>query len=402
MSGHKSYFTMAPESSWGTIPSAMTHKLEILPPWDVGAEIGEIEDPSLYNAVSPRGYYQGGELARGPFGVRANYEGLLELFRGVLPNYTTTDVEAGVVRDHLFREGPTLRSYHFDASEGDIPVGKVARVAGAKLTRFVLAGEAGQGNQGMLRCEFGVVGKVVTKDNTAIAMSNLTAITLCVCTSGTKTVTKAGVNFYNLGVRPGQPVSGTSLPGGTKVASVDSATQITVTQNATSSGSFTLTFTNDFPAVLPVLFHQAITVDDGAASDAGIRLRSFDLTIEQPHDEDDAFYFGAKNPDEPQRAEKMTATLNITQVFKNLDQWNKFKAGTPGSPQIVLRHPDTIGSASFRELEIRMNNAVARPHRTPIAGFGKLIATTTYKAAYDAADASAVAIRVRGVEAALA
>ena len=146
MSGHKSFVTMGPESSWGSAPSAMTHKLEILPPWDVAAEIGEIEDGSLYNSQSPRGFYAGGELARGPFGVRANYEGVLELLRGVLPTYSATDVEAGVVRDHLFKEGPTLKSYHFDASEGDIPVGKVARIAGTKLTRFTLAGTAGVAN----------------------------------------------------------------------------------------------------------------------------------------------------------------------------------------------------------------------------------------------------------------
>ena len=401
MSGHKSFVTMGPESSWGSAPSAMTHKLEILPPWDVAAEIGEIEDGSLYNSPSPRGFYAGGELARGPLGVRANYEGVLELLRGVLPTYSATDVEAGVVRDHLFKEGPTLKSYHFDASEGDIPVGKVARIAGTKLTRFTLAGTAGQGNEGMLRCEFGAVGKVLTKDNAAIAIATF-AITLCATISGSKVVTKAGINFYNLGVRAGQPVTSSNLPAGTKVASVDSATQITVTQNATSSGSFTCTFSYDFPAVLPVLFHQAITVDDGAATDAGIRLRSFELTIEQPHDEDDSFYMGSKNPDESQRASVMAVTLNLTQVFKDLNQFNKFKAGTAGSPQLIFRHPDTIGTSSFREFEIRMNNAVARPHRSPVAGYGKLIATTTYKAAYDAVDASSVAIRVRGVEAALA
>jgi hypothetical protein len=62
-------------------------------------------------------------------------------------------------------------------------------------------------------------------------------------TNGSPTVSTTG-SFSN--VAPGMPVTGNGIPSGTSVLSVNSATSITLSANATASGASTLTFTQEY------------------------------------------------------------------------------------------------------------------------------------------------------------
>jgi hypothetical protein len=61
----------------------------------------------------------------------------------------------------------------------------------------------------------------------------------CTTTSGSPTVTLADTR----GMSANMPITGTGIPGSTTIASVDSRTQITLSANATASGTVTLTVT---------------------------------------------------------------------------------------------------------------------------------------------------------------
>jgi hypothetical protein len=165
--GHKSYVQFGPkETTYGTFVTP-TKKLEVVS-WSVAPQVGVIQDPSLYNAQSRRGLYQGGLLYKGTFVVRLNYEGLEELFRGVFGTYSNT-VVSGAIRDHFFKEGATLNSYSFEVIVGDIPTGKCFRLLGSKLTGLTVRGTSGVGTDAMLQAEFTVVAKDMTSNNNPTA-----------------------------------------------------------------------------------------------------------------------------------------------------------------------------------------------------------------------------------------
>jgi hypothetical protein len=162
--GHECYLQTGPkEPSYGTYV-APTQKLELLPGWDLPLDPSVIPDPSLYGGVSPRALFAGPTIYKGSFAVRLNYEGLLELFRGVLPSYTSALVETGV-RDHTFKEGPLLNSYSPELFV-NVPAGKCFRILGQKHPNLTIRGTAGTGDDAMLRAEFGMIVKSVVSNQT--------------------------------------------------------------------------------------------------------------------------------------------------------------------------------------------------------------------------------------------
>lgn len=325
--GHKSYLQIGPkESTYGTY-IAPTSKLELIS-WDVEPDIGIIQDPSLYSQQSRRAIYQGAYLARGTFKVRLNYEGLLELFRGLFGTYPTPTVVETGVRDHFFKEGATLNSYSPEVIIGDVPTNKCFRLLGTKLISARIAGRAGQGVDAMLTAEFTVLAK----------------------------------DYIS---------------------------------NQTPTGSL------NFPALFPVLYHQGITMDDGTAdAAASVRIRSFEVSLDQPHT-DDRFYLGSVTIDEPVRQDFLTARWRFEQEFTTLTQWDAARAFTVGSPQLVFQHPTTIGVSSKREFELRSNKAQLVEMSAPVSDYGIVLSTATWEAFFDVTDSSALLARFRNTEAAL-
>jgi len=324
--GHKSYLQIGPkETTYGTY-IAPTSKLELIS-WDVEPNVSVIQDPSLYSAQSRRGLFQGPYSVRGTFVVRLNFEGLLELFRGLFGTYSNSLVETGV-RDHTFKEGATLNSYSPEVIIGDVTAGKSFRVLGMKLISMRVSGRAGTGDDAMLQVEF----TVLAKDYVS---------------------------------------------------------------NQTPTGALS------FPAVFPVLYHQGITMDDGTADAAGsVRIRSFEVTLEQPHTED-RFYLGSLTMDEPLRQDFLTARWRFEQEFTTLTQWDAARAFTNGSPQLIFQNPTTIGSTSKREFELRSNKSQLVEMSAPVAGYGVILSTAVWEAYNDTGDATALLARFRNTEAAL-
>lgn len=398
--GHKSYVQFGPkEGTYGSFQTP-TKKLEVVS-WNIAPQVGVIQDPSLYGAQSRRALYQGGLLYKGTFVVRLNYEGLEELFRAVFGTYSQA-VVSGTVRDHTFKEGATLNSYSFEVGVGDVPTGKVFRLLGAKLTSLTVRGTAGSGTDAMLQAEFSVVAKDMTSDAAPTAAATVGPIASCSTTSGAFTLTRASGSFVTDGVVVGHTVSASSVPPGTVVLSVAALTlTLSAAATATVSGSLSASFlTMQAPSVLPVLYHQGVTIDDGTADTP--RIRSFEVTLESPHAED-RFYLGSVNIDEPLRSDFLTARWRLTQEFSTKTQFDAARAFTEGSPKLLFRHTTDIGSGNFREFELRSNRANLVEFSNPVEGYGVLISTATWEAFYDdATDLSALVARFRNNMPALA
>lgn len=82
-----------------------------------------------------------------------------------------------------------------------------------------------------------------------LAMDTFNGFTVASCTTGngSPVVTTGSASFF--GVNPGITVTGSGVPNGTTVLSVQSSSQITMSQNATAGGTVTLTFGGDIPLV---------------------------------------------------------------------------------------------------------------------------------------------------------
>lgn len=164
--GSKSYIQIGTkEGTYGNFVTP-TKKLEVVS-WSIAPNIGVIPDPSLYSAQSRRSLYQGGLTYKGSFVLRLNYEGMLELFRGVFGTGSSTLVGGETtVRDHVFKEGATLNTYSFEVILGDVPTNKCFRLLGAKLTGLNVKATASSGADGMLTAEFTVIAKDYMSDQT--------------------------------------------------------------------------------------------------------------------------------------------------------------------------------------------------------------------------------------------
>jgi hypothetical protein len=64
-------------------------------------------------------------------------------------------------------------------------------------------------------------------------------------TSGSPTITALPAGFPTTYLRVGEAITGSGIPANTTIVSIDSATQITMSQNATSSGTSTYQFSNE-------------------------------------------------------------------------------------------------------------------------------------------------------------
>lgn len=167
------------------------------------------------------------------------------------------------------------------------------------------------------------------------------------------------------------------------------------------TSDFTPTGTPAFPATLPVLHHEAITVDDGTAdTGANLRVKSVGISFEQPNDEED-YFIGSKNPDKPSPTDFFVPKWRFTQVFLTRTAFEAAKNFTNGTPRLVFQHPTTIGASSKRELEIRSEKAVLETYESPVESYGKIIATAVWQAYYDPTDLSAIVMRFRNTESAL-
>lgn len=394
--GHKSYMQIGPkEGTYGTF-QLPTKKLEVVS-WNVSPQIGVIRDPSLYGSPSMRALFQGALTYKGTFVVRLNYEGLLELLRAVYGTYSSSVVGGETyVRDHLYKEASTLNSYTIEIVIGDVPTGKCYRVTGAKLLNLTVRGTAGTGNDAMLMAEFTVMAKDVDAGTSNVTPATTVGPISALSVSASQ-LTRGSGSFTADGVVAGMAISCPNVPVGTVVVT-PGTTILQMTVAGTNGSGLTASFsTCQFSSLYPVLFHQGITMDDGSGdAAASVRIRSFEVTLEQPHAE--RAYVGSLTVDEPLREDFLKATWRFTQEFTTTTQLAAARAFTVGSPQLVFQHPTTIGSAVKREFELRSNQANLVEFTDPVEGYGVLISTATWESWFDPTDASALVARIRNSE----
>lgn len=396
--GNKSFVQVGLELT-PNVPVAATTRYELIS-CDMAPVIGVIEDQSLYNGVSQRAFYQGGQLFKGKLVMRCNLDGYLELYRGSFGGYTRTVVGGEtIVFDSVFKEAQSLNSYTFEISKGDMPTGKCEQYAGCKISTLMIKGTAGTGNDAMLTVEVGILGRSVSLSATptgsltapalfpvlyhqGITMDDATAdggpVTISVASvtisTGT-TATRGAGSYITDGVRAGMLVSGAGCPYGTTVLTVNSATVVTLSQACTNA-TITMTFNSI------------------------VRLRSFEVNLDNKLLED-RYFLSALNPDEPLRGDFLDVTWKLTQEFNSIQAYTQAKAFTAGSPQLIFQLPGTIGVGSKREFELRSGSVNCTDFGNPVQGYGVIIATSTWRAFQDATDLSALVARVRNLEAAL-
>lgn len=116
----------------------------------------------------------------------------------------------------------------------------------------------------------------------------------------------------------------------------------------TNAGAgYTATSSLSFPSALPVMFHQAVVVDDGTSDAASnIRMTSFEATIEQPHIED-RYYLSSLLMDEPIRSDFVVGKMKFTQEFNSMSQWLAARNFTTGSPRLVFQHPTALTTVTI-------------------------------------------------------
>lgn len=111
----------------------------------------------------------------------------------------------------------------------------------------------------------------------------------------------------------------------------------------TNAGAgYTATGGLSFPTPYPVMFHQAVVVDDGTSDSASnIRMTAFEASIEQPHIED-RYYLSSLLMDEPIRSDFVVGKMKFTQEFNSMSQWLAARNFTTGSPRLVFQHPTAL------------------------------------------------------------
>lgn len=172
--GNKSFITIGIETAFADGTSrpptgAGSYKLEIIS-GNLDPNIGTIPSRSLYSGVARRGFYQGGLGYAGRFLIEGRYQGIGRLLYSAYGSVATTGPVSSVYT-HTYKEAPNPPSLVIELSEGDMPAGRVKRIIGAYVTDFVLRGVAGQGDDALLTCEFGILAKDVQLDQTPTSVS---------------------------------------------------------------------------------------------------------------------------------------------------------------------------------------------------------------------------------------
>jgi hypothetical protein len=149
----------------------------------------------------------------------------------------------------------------------------------------------------------------------------------------------------------------------------------------------------NFPALNPVLFHQATLVDLGAGDVAfvppstgpDVRVRSFEITHRSSYAED-RFYLGSTTIDQPLRSDFISCQWKITSEFQSVEQFTYAAAFTAGDPEIIFTQ------SSNAILRLVSNSANLVEYSNPVENYGIILAQATWESWYDATDLTSLMI----------
>lgn len=154
-----------------------------------------------------------------------------------------------------------------------------------------------------------------------------------------------------------------------------------------------------FPTKLPLLWDQIIDIDDGSG-DLNPAIRSFKCSITRAHDdgEDD---IRNTTIGEPLPQEHLAVEFMIEKAFKTLDDYNAAVSKTTGQVAISFRHPTILTGSIHREFLILAPTCVLVDYDNPVNEYGRLYATSTWRAKYQPGSLTAVKIEIQNEQSAL-
>lgn len=402
--GHRAYLqTGAKEAAFGVFQTP-TQKLAILS-WKMSLVNGLIPDNQLWSQYSRRAKYQGTRYYKGTFSVMLNYEGLLELLRGVYGTYAATTVE-GTSRDHTFKEAGTggmLNAYTHEVYFGDIPSGKVFRQLGTKLLGIKIMGKAANGPDGALIAEFTAwareldtaVGAGYTPTGALSFPSNLPVLfNQCVIADDGTGDASSSVRIHSFEFTLTQPheeernylTGGFFLDEPLRSDFIEPEIKFTQEYLTTSAMEVARQFVTGIPRLIfqhptAIVTHTSSTVTVNAGNTITRGAGSF---------VSDGWVIG----DSVDASAFVPIGTYVTNVAALTLTVSKVCTSSGGST--------TVTGGTRREFEVRLGNAYAEDDPTPpIENFGALITTSTWRGAYASADSSASVLRVRSTEAVL-
>jgi hypothetical protein len=146
-------------------------------------------------------------------------------------------------------------------------------------------------------------------------------------------------------------------------------------------------------AALPVLFHEASTVDDGTADAASlIAMKDFELSMTSPVDRD-RHYMGSVSPLEALRNDFVDVTFKFKKEFQSTTLLAAGLAFTSGSPKLVF------GSSASKRLTFDIGSAKIKTYTHPVNGYGIIMQNCEWKAFKDPTNLSALKVVVENTQA---
>jgi hypothetical protein len=294
----------AVESTWGTAVTP-TRFLS----WRSGGGLQIVPQPVRSNAMRTGRRSRSADLSTrrlpditGTFSFDVETKGAGLLLRAIFGTVATTGPTSGKYT-HTF----TLGSTELPGLTWQQGIGRPGAVStmpftaiGTKVASATIAGAVGEN-----------VGVTVNLDAREVFQyRQMTGTT----TSGNAVVASI---TSTLGLMPRMPVSGTGIPASTTILSVDSATQITLSANATASGSPTLTFGIALAtATYPAAPNEAFLVDNITVTLGAVALcaSSFEVSINHGIKTDRQKMCGGGLKDEQIRAQFGDFKLSLSGV----------------------------------------------------------------------------------------
>ncbi len=192
-------------------------------------------------------------------------------------------------------------------------------------------------------------------------------------------------------IRLGSPVSGTGIPANTTVASIDSATSLTLSQAATTTGAQSLTFTDGIvsPSFISENYFlpQMGTYKDadtaaGLAGASAKKIKKLSLKIAKNLETD--MVLGSINPNDYLN-KQFVVTGSIESFFENESDFKTgYLADGYRAMLLDLKNTDvTIGTAANPELQIQMNRVKIETLARDLGNNNVVKQTVTFKADWD-------------------
>ena len=149
------------------------------------------------------------------------------------------------------------------------------------------------------------------------------------------------------------------------------------------------TIPTNFPTLNAILFHQAVTVDDGPTA-TGAQVKNLEIAIANGLAQD-RFYLGSTTVDRPVRNDFLKCTYKITEEFLTGQTTEPLTAALAGSVVApIFKFSD--GGGTPQTFEFKSNTGVITEVSQPVEGYGIVNSSHTIEAYNDGTSAIVLTI----------